>query len=498
MLYRLTSILTLLFGFSLMGLAQEAQPTVDEEMRVNLVELEVKVKDLAGRFVSDLNKEDFTIREDGEEQTITDFKEVELFRLPEEEIQDYRSRVMILLDFRNTQYNRMAQVFDELNNFVDLYYTDNTELGLAVNADGIVEIQPFTRDREQIRAAIDAAEAFHKSNKERAWSINDFPVVNGFAVNGMTHFLPRPIDGITDFTYTENADNYYRTQIDVLGQFVRYTGAYKGKKNIVMVTDSWLQPTSADIVEGDTNKDSITSLRDIQTTAMKEKVAVNVISIQGKRDLATPSVTQPRVAGIEAVDRTADLATTTSGYFFQGNHNQVDVLMERSLEHAEHYYRIRYYTDSEKDAYRDISVAADGINRIAQSISGYYPQDTAISPKRADALLKNAESRDYSLKMDTEWLRWDWTGVGERKAHIAVAMRAYDANGRLLAESVKPMMLSKAKQSGEYLPAPMNHKFSLKDNGKVEPILLETEVTDLSTGQSITLKRNLNEDGDVI
>lgn len=475
-------------------LAQNPVP-IQEAMRVNLVELEVKVKDLRGRFVSGLSPEDFKVFEDGKEQEIDDFQEIELFRLPDEEIQDYRSRVMILLDFQNTQYNRMARVFDEIHTFVDMYYTDNTELGLAVNAGGIAVIASFTRDRDVLHKAIDTARDLHAQGRDRRWEINPLPASQTDAVSAQ-FIVPRPSDEDGNYYAERLGTNYYRDQLDVLGQFVRYVGAYKGKKNIVMVTDTWDQGQAFSQAEGEVNSDGLTSLKDIQTTCLQHKVAINVVSMIRNRSIVNNRRSRGGLAQPRLNDRAADLAVTTSGYHFLGNHMQVDKFLERSLEHAEQYYRIRYYSDSDRRTFRDIKVRVKGMGRIAQTFQGYFPDRKDVDGAQHRVDLDETSRFTYNLSVDTDWMRFNWEGFKKRRANYVLAQRLYDDSGRLVDEYVSAGSLQKRKYEGHYNAAPLKRTIRFQAPAGQVPVLLELVITDLATGKTLTFKHDMAADGD--
>ncbi len=478
-------------GFSIFASSLDE---VQEEMRVNLVELEVKVKDLKGNFVSGLGPEDFVVKENGKAQKIDSFEEIELFRLPEEEIQDYKSRVMILLDLSNTSYGMMNRIFPQLRDYVDMLYTGNTELGLAINARGIYNLTGFTQDPEALNRAIDHAEALLKRTKSRRYNVNDRSYDTDLEGAGdylesqrayLNYFTPYPYRLENEDLFRYSVDGYYRQQLGVLGQFVRYLGAFSGKKNLVLISESWLAPNATDH-EGDTNREGIISLKDIQTTCLQEKIAINVISLSRGANLTRPRAM--RASSERAFDRAADLAAATSGNYFLGNQKMVAKFLERTLENAEQYYRIRYYSDYAGAKFRRIRVNAKGLNRIALNLGGYYPQSNEVKPESANAQMVAASKSALDLSVETDWMRWEWAGWKKRRANYAVSQRIYDENGKLVSEKVLAGELRKRKWQGNYEHMPLKLRLESEVPGKGRPSLIETEIIDLTSGRKIQLK----------
>src|SRR5205814_1314859 len=79
---RLRTLKLMLFGLA--AAAQQPQPTVKFTANSNLVVLNVTVRDKAGKLVEGLNKEDFTILEDGKTQAVQvfEFQKLRMEQLP--------------------------------------------------------------------------------------------------------------------------------------------------------------------------------------------------------------------------------------------------------------------------------------------------------------------------------------------------------------------------------------------------------------------------------
>lgn len=447
----------LLFASLLSPVLAQDYP-VQEELRVNLIELDVKVLDWRGKYISGLTAEDFEIREQGELQAIDKLEEIQLDRLPEAELVDYKSRVMILLDYQNSQFKTMRYVFDELREFAKFNYDSFSEIGLAINVGGIAMISDFTSDPEEFLKAVDIAQKNYR----------------------FTSYRP------TDIRHFEN-------QVEMLGQFVRYVGAYTGKKNLILVTEQWKtndrsgRAFSGLDSESGVDSEKVTSLKDIQTVCMNQKISINVLKLLHPSgnlpDISTPGV--GRISNSTEIDWTSTLATATSGYLFRANVTGIREMVDRAIDLNEQYYRIRYYSNYSGEKYRKVKVNAKGIGRFAYTFSGYFPGQKEISQQDAHADMNVISSKAVDLKMGTDWMRYERSGWRKKTARYVVSHRLYDTNGLLAVEKVVPGEVEIRKENGDYFKAPVERRFSFDLSDQTKPGRLETEVTDLTTGKKV-------------
>lgn len=434
------------------GFAQDYQ--VQEELRVNLIELDVKVLDLRGRYVPGLTIDDFEVREQGKVQVIDKMEEIQLDRLPEEELEDYKSRVMILLDYQNSRYRTIRYAFDELREFARYHYDSFSEVGLAINVGGIAMICDFTNDPEVFLKAVDTAQKNYR----------------------FSSFRPSPT-------------RHFETQIEMLGQFVRYLGAYTGKKNLMLVSERWAAPG----LEGETsiNNDNVTSIRDIQTVCMNQKISINVINLLHPSDYlpGVDTIGPANFSGVNSpLDWTSNLATATSGYFFRANIQSIKKMVDRAIDLNEQYYRIRYYSNYNGKKYRRIKVKVKGLNTLAYTFNGYYPESQEISQQDARADMNVISSKAVDLKMGTDWMRYERSGWRKKTARYALSHRLYDTNGTLVVEKVLTGEILSRKENGNYPKQPIVRRFSFDLNPSTRPGRLETEVTDLVTGKKVAFE----------
>jgi len=129
---------------------QEQQPTGPEEVaagdviRVSttLITIPVSVMDRDGRYIPNLQKEDFRIWEDGVEQDVAFFQSV-----------DKPFSVVLMLDTSPSTQFRLEDIQDAAITFVNQLRPDDKVMVVSFN-DDIKILSEFTTDRERLRRAI--------------------------------------------------------------------------------------------------------------------------------------------------------------------------------------------------------------------------------------------------------------------------------------------------------------------------------------------------------
>ncbi len=482
---RLRSLLSLLlialFSASVAAQSSGATP-VQEEIDVNLVELVVRATNLNGDNLRGLTGADFTVKENGVRQTIDAIEEVDLNAMNAEEQSANRSRFMILLDFKNSEFVAMRAMFKNLRDFATLYNHDSSELGLAVNAQGIMEILPFTSDRDAFLTAVDRAEAFYHQSRYR--NVRGHHIGSSLRARGpaFSLFDYRPVLGPDHLN-----PNHYRQELEILGQFVNYLGAYAGRKDLLLISNPW-DLGRRDDLEGSSNQPEVLSLKDIQTTALFNKVSVSVLSLEPMENIASGRF--GRYVPDNFFDRTAEIAANTAGVFYRVQRGSVAQMLERVNDELNQYYRIRYYSQNNSDKYRRIQVRVKGLTKVGNHFAGYYPQSALIPAQRVGAALRgNAD--EMGLAVSGDWMTWTRAGWKKRRANVAVSYRAYDENGQLIAEQVKAAELRVKKRGGEYTYPVLAQKVNFNWAEGQTPAWVEASVVDLTSGERVNIRNTL-------
>jgi len=87
--------------------------------------------------------------------------------------------------------------------------------------------------------------------------------------------------------------------------------------------------------------------------------------------------------------------------------------------------------------------------------------------------------------LETDCLHWDWAAFKKRRAYYAVGVRAYDADGNLVAEKVTAGQLEKRKYGNAYESRKLDLQIPLDLPDKGQVARIEVVVTDLSTGKKV-------------
>ncbi len=187
---RLLAMLSLAFG-AVRPQAQQGKPQqkADEEdvVRVgsHLVNVDVSVKDKHGNYVNDLKAEDFTVFENGVRQKVEFFNPPlaggrasgasagsdstqpanSSTTTPRARAGMPRNIISLVLDGLNTDPSNMKRVRDGMVKYIREQVADTDTVALFAVTGGLQLLQPFTRDKDKLIAAVDRAAAASTSSK---------------------------------------------------------------------------------------------------------------------------------------------------------------------------------------------------------------------------------------------------------------------------------------------------------------------------------------------
>lgn len=152
-------------GASAAGAQPPAEPSpLIESIEVRVVNVEVTVTDPDGYPVTGLTRDDFLLYEDGVEQPISNFYSVESNRVrtsAEEQwrtVEDrspFRRRMVLMVDNNTLSKPERAKALEALQRFVDEKFDGTYEWSVVAVGDEVRVLQPLTRDKYRVRAAID-------------------------------------------------------------------------------------------------------------------------------------------------------------------------------------------------------------------------------------------------------------------------------------------------------------------------------------------------------
>jgi len=153
---------SLLFAQSEKDAQSEKVPQHDAAAIIKLVT--VRILDQEGRPVTNLNKEDFLLYDNGKKKVITEF---EVHMMSEEgmkvspsgeaaDVKGMNRRLLIFLDIQGSDVNGMANAKEAALHFVDTQLQPNDEVGILVFSPtrGFLIQEYLTTDHDKIRKAI--------------------------------------------------------------------------------------------------------------------------------------------------------------------------------------------------------------------------------------------------------------------------------------------------------------------------------------------------------
>jgi len=295
-------------------------------------------------------------------------------------------------------------------------------------------------------------------------------------------------DGAATFLSQDYLEENPVTNLDMerLRLFVNFLGAYAGNKNVIMISDAWQRLGSqtaftSGIDDGYyVTSENLADLKQIQTAALYNKVTLNVVNTRRPGVDVTPLAD---TSGAASISQQAELAALTGGFHYRPNNKGLASMVDRVIEQNEHYYRIRYYSSSQSDAFRSVKVRAKGLGRVTYSMGGYYAGAQTVRNDEAALVTAQPAAREISVDMKTDWLTWYPVTLRKYRAYLAVSQRAYDAEGRLVGEQVTTAQLTK---KGRYTKAPFEGTLSFDIPGK-DVARLEAVIIDMMSGERVVL-----------
>jgi VWFA-related protein len=373
-----------------------------------------------GRAVTDLERGDFTVLEDGKEQEIRGFglqkpsltaspkSAVVVRKLPEgvatnvPQFNFNNTLNVVLLDALNTTAPNQAYVRQEMINYLRKM-PEGQPVAVYLLTSKLTLLQDFTTDPEVLQAVV-------KKIKGRISPVLDSPtggpdaeilpagavdsgLVSGDMLQSIMSFEQERVAFQTDIrvTYTMSA----------LKAISRSLAAYSGRKNLIWISEAFplsidpnLELTLNSFAGTRTYSEQIAGAADALTDA---QIAIYPIDARGLvtsslfdasnsgRDKFGRARTGPRMgaaiqqesAALQAVHATMqDMAERTGGQAFY-NRNDIDAAIRRSIEDGSTYYTLAYYP-ANKDwngKFRKIHIKTARAGVKLRHRLGYYAVD---------------------------------------------------------------------------------------------------------------------------
>lgn len=466
--YQLAAGVLVVMSLSLASALAVQKPTTIIVTRREVV-LDVVVTDKAGHVVNDLAESDFTVFEEGIQQTVLSFEAPAAHFLPMDrmihsaanlEQQAPRAPVdIIVLDEMNTRFEDTAYARWAIGKYLRTQQgklSHPTEL-LAVSEKQFQVLHEFTLDRNAILSAMQAHLTAYPWNLDQGTSGRD--LIDRFALS-----------------------------LAALEQVAESTRGHAGHKNLIWIgrgfpsinTNTLPDRAKVGIVDAVRHAlDMLTTARVTLNTIDPTSLTTlyqNISNPEGLTTFQDENGSDPFTADI----RFTTLAPATGGraYF---SRNDVDRELDLSNQAGSNFYTIFYSPINHTDAvsaYRRIQVKVNRPGLTATTRNGYYgiDADGSAAAKRnqtifdlSTALDSNLAYTDLEVKADkplqgndnftlhigSQHLDWQGTPDGERQAHVIIEMGNFGRKGQLLGRTLYRMTfrsnLSGTNQTTSYI-----------------------------------------------
>jgi VWFA-related protein len=340
-----------------------------------LVILDLVATDDQGKLVSDLKPDEVQIFENGKEQTKADFsfihpnteqvaQKVDL-RLPPNvytNAQQYKgnsSYNIILFDVLNTSFPNMAYAHDEILKFLD-NTPPNQPTAIYALGNKLWLLHDFTTDHEALKE-----------------------VIRRFKGQGSQMVTSSPDDEKNykrKSTFTTAGADHVWTTLDAFKSLGRIMGAYKGRKNLIWISESFVVDTMPDIQapRGPLFMSEYSrEVEEMSDALMEAQIAIYPIDPAGLSGEAF----RPMLSNFSSHSSLQDMAARTGGKAFM-NRNDIDVGIRNSIDDGSSYYTTSYHPANKTwdGKLRKVEVKTTRPGVKLRYREGYYAVDPSMLP----------------------------------------------------------------------------------------------------------------------
>ncbi len=442
------------------GAQNPSEPVATLTSRAELVSVPVIVTDNFGSHVRGLKKEDFTVYEEGVEQPVSVFEEVQPANgaqppntLPTDQFTNVRDDgnnrqlTIVLLDMLNTPVPDQVFAKDQ----VVKYLTDPANAGhpvslLALNRTGMKLIHHFTRDPRELSKALNSVQRSQTP-------VTEDPS-EAFLTDG-TDKLSKIMQSFGEFQVAgeQAALSFERRQVVTLTlqsmeQVAQAFAGYPGRKTLVWASAGFpfaLNEETMALKEGLAPVDTPANMQPLyqKTWASLNRAQISVypVDVHGLGDLPGPATgpvkkplpdpfTHGQWLHAETNATLEAFAKATAGRAYL-NRNGLASAMHQAVEDSSSYYLLGYYLHGENKngGWRKlrVNVHRDGVHVLTRT--GFFVKlpSTEIEDKSPDSM---QAALDSPLEFTAIPIRAKWqetqpsAEAGKKKAIFTLTMPA--------------------------------------------------------------------------
>lgn len=519
-------------------------PTIHVETQ--LVTVDVTVRDKNGQPVHGLNRDDFTVVDGSQTQTIRNFEEKSLQKassvgqalppLPPGTFSDYSPFSadgplnILLLDSLNTSMADQGYVRYQLQQYVKKA-KPGTKIAIFGLSRRLYMLQGFNSDPEILKDVVEHKLISRPSNllDDALGSGSNPDTASDIAASGMSNLqdagglpIASVISNMQQFEADEKAAaTQMRIQytLDAFNALAHYLSAFPGRKNLIWFSSSFplnvlLDPTMATSALGLENDQD--EFRETSSLLSKAEVAVYPLDARGLVADATfsaatrkgdPFGTRSSSLLLEQSGEHAtmnQIAEDTGGKAFY-NTNDLATAVQNAIDSGSNYYTLTYNPTSRKNGYKTLHVALNG----KLSIAGYsleyrhgYFTDNHLGGSIASTMPSHGSDGQSSVEKKFNYVRVAMAHGAPTPQDILFKVRVLAAGAHLeqtLAQnntenSARPIKPPFRRYSIDMAAVPDDFQLSLNKDGnrtgslEFSVLLYDSDGTLLnSTGKAVTL-----------
>ena len=427
---------------------QEQKQEPDDVVRVksNLVSIDVMVKDKKGKYIPDLEVDDFVVFENGVPQKLEFFDAPLLHASTPTKTADAtvrvetaaaavaaRNYVSLVLDSQTTDLTNLKQVREGTIKFVKEQISDADAVALFSISGGLQLLQPFTQDKTKLIAALESFGTSAPKNTEQrdiAGNIDSLRTQLGTSPSGPTTAISTAAGGseaakaavtrrvLQQFIKLRTALSLQQSRpvLAALAAISEGLRSIPGKKTIVLFSQGFVTPTVLDWQIQSTidiaNRANV-SIYIIDSAGLREGgtksgalvpgsplAGVSAMTSQEQRIQAVGGETVFDISRQEGTNREYDIlyrmSGDTGGRFLKDN-NDIAQGLQRINEEVQARYTLSYRSTNQNfdGSFRKVKIEVRRPNSQVVSRSGYY----AIPPE--EIVLLSPDDKKLLANLDT-------------------------------------------------------------------------------------------------
>ena len=387
--------------------AQDAQvpPPVTFRAEINYVEVDARVVDAKGGFVTGLSQGDFEVLEDGKPQKVATFSPVNIpvARQPqplfasapiepdvEDNLTGYDGRVYVLmLDDVHTNALRTQRTKAAARQFVQRYIGANDSAAVVFTSGRSDAAQEFTNSQRRLLAAIDK----FMGRKIRS------AMMERLDEEARTRDMRQPGDRIPDILDPERTMNA-RITLDSIRSLATYLGGISGRRKAIVYFSEGIDYNINDVFNNQGASTIIQSTQDAIAAATRANVAIYGVDARGLgagaddlievQDLPSDPSLNLGLTGFYNETRLGQdslrVLSDETGGFALVNTNDFAGGFERVVADNSSYYLLGYYSTNERrdGKYRKIEVKMRQPGLTVRARKGYVAARGRAEAEKSD------------------------------------------------------------------------------------------------------------------